>query len=156
MKNEEVVPLLQSVFPAETFGNAETASAQSFIEIVPAYLRAVAFFLRDDERLYFDMLACLSGVDNGGGKLGVVYHAVSITNGLRLTFKSFTDGGELPTVSDVWRAADWHEREVYDMYGLRFTAHPDLRRIFMPDDWPGYPLRKDYQNPETYQGIKVD
>ncbi len=63
------------------------------------------------------------------------------------------DGGHVATVSDVWPAAEWHEREVYDMFGVTFDNHPDMRRILCPDDWVGYPLRKDYEYPLEYHGI---
>jgi NADH-quinone oxidoreductase subunit C len=61
---------------------------------------------------------------------------------------------EVPSVADVWRTADWHEREVFDLSGVHFTGHPDLRRILCPEDWVGYPLRKDYEMPLEYHGIR--
>ena len=63
--------------------------------------------------------------------------------------------GVVPTVCDIWRTAEWHEREAFDLFGMRFDRHPDHRRILLPDDWEGYPLLKDYQVQEFYQGIPV-
>ncbi len=129
-----------------------------FIVVVPSAIHDVGQYLRDDPDLRFDSLMCLSGVDHGPDKtLGVVYHLFSMSQRHTITLKVEVprDGGALPTVSDVWRTADWHEREAYDLYGMRFEGHPDLRRILLPDDWEGYPLRKDYQVQEFYHGIRV-
>jgi NADH-quinone oxidoreductase subunit C len=101
---------------------------------------------------------CLSGVDYGAGQsLGVVYHLQSMTLMHQIVLKV-----ELPRVSPsvpsealIWRTADWHEREAYDLFGIRFEGHPDLRRIFLPDDWEGHPLRKDYVVQEFYHDIRV-
>jgi NADH-quinone oxidoreductase subunit C len=133
----------------------------------------ICVYLRDDSELLFDSLMNLSGVDdangekvkdeNGndiikGGNLSVWYHLESTKLKHKLTLKVSTDREkpEVATVTEVWKCADWHEREAFDMYGIVFLNHPDLRRILMPYDWEhGYPLRKDYQNPEFYQGMKV-
>jgi NADH-quinone oxidoreductase subunit C len=93
---------------------------------------------------------------------GVVYNLASIPYKKQLTLKvvkyhdrSREDLPSFPSVSTVWRTAEWHEREAYDLLGINFENHPDLRRILLPDDWEGYPLRKDYKAQEYYRGIKV-
>jgi NADH-quinone oxidoreductase subunit C len=98
--------------------------------------------------LGFDMLLDIAGVDQFGvdPRFELVYELYSTTNGewLRLKIRVSEDAMEVPTVSKVWPTADWHEREAYDMYGLRFTGHPDLRRILMWEGYPFFPLRKDF------------
>ena len=127
-----------------------------YIKIAPQHLLEVAKFLRDDEDLLFDYLSCLSGVDLKG-KLGVVYQLYSMVKRHKVTIKIevTTDSPNVPSVESVWRSANWHEREAFDLFGVNFTGHPDLRRILLPYDWEGYPLRKDYQVPEYYNGMKV-
>ena len=128
-----------------------TISAEKIVE--------VCFFLRDTDQLYFDYMTCLSGMDNGVEKktMEVIYHLYSIpyNHSLVLKVELEREHPEVSTVSNVWRTADWHEREAYDMFGIKFTNHPDLRRILLPADWEGFPLRKDYQEQEYYHGIKV-
>jgi NADH-quinone oxidoreductase subunit C len=106
----------------------------------------VATFCKAD--LGLDYLVDLSGVDSYGEdpRWTIVYELFSITQNhyLRLKTSVSEERGELPTVSSVWRTADWHEREVYDMMGVRFSGHPDLRRILMWDGYPYFPLRKDF------------
>jgi NADH-quinone oxidoreductase subunit C len=122
-------------------------------------IEEVCFFLRDTDQLYFDYMTCLSGMDNGVEKktMEVIYHLYSIpyNHSLVLKVELERENPEVSTVSNVWRTADWHEREAYDMFGIKFTNHPDLRRILLPADWEGFPLRKDYQEQEYYHGIKV-
>ena len=146
-----------------------------FIVVEPANLVEVCRFLRDDPRLKFDMLNCISGVDyleldpKKAPKAGyephleVVYHLSSYTHKHRLVVKVLlprwkdNKPGELPevpTLTGIWPAADWHEREVFDLAGVMFTGHPDLRRILLSDDWVGHPLRKDYEFPLEYHGIR--
>jgi NADH-quinone oxidoreductase subunit C len=104
-----------------------------------------------------DYLDCLSGVDLGKNMLGVTYNLSSITHHHKLTVKVEVsrEKPEIHSVSSIWGTADWHEREAFDLFGIVFTNHPDLRRILLPDDWDGHPLRKDYKVPEFYRGMKV-
>jgi NADH-quinone oxidoreductase subunit C len=99
------------------------------------------------------------GVDViSGGSLSVYYHLHSTYLKHKITLKVSTqrDNPQVESVYNIWRTSDWHEREAFDMFGIIFLNHPDLRRILMPYDWEaGYPLRKDYKNPEFYQGMKV-
>lgn len=128
-----------------------------FIRVAPDRIKDVAQFLRDNETTAFNVLMCLSGVDYTGGKFGVVYHLHSMQWSHKIVLKVdvTVDNPHCQSVESVWKTADWHEREAYDMYGIIFDGHPDLRRILMPDDWEGHPLRKDYQVPEYYNGMKV-
>lgn len=120
-------------------------------------IREISSLMRDDSDLQFDTLMCLSGMDYGKGILGVVYNLGSIAKKHKFTLKIeiSVEAANVPSVESVWRTADWHEREAYDLFGIVFTDHPDLRRILLPDDWEGYPLRKDYQVQEFYHGMKV-
>ncbi|HET6542271.1 MAG TPA: NADH-quinone oxidoreductase subunit C [Chryseolinea sp.] len=108
---------------------------------------------------YFDMLSCITGIDNGvqAATMEVVYNLYSIPFNHHLMVKVILprDHAEVDTVSHIWRTANWHEREIFDMYGVNFKNHPDLRRILMPADWEGHPLRKDYSHQEYYRDIKV-
>jgi NADH-quinone oxidoreductase subunit C len=128
-----------------------------YIVVAPDRVRDIALVLRDDPTMRFDTLSLLTGMDYTGGKLGVVYHLASVALGHTIVLKAHVtaDNPHVASVASVWRTADWHEREAFDMIGLVFDGHPDLRRILMPDDWVGHPLRKDYKVPEYYNGMKV-
>lgn len=128
-----------------------------FIKVKPEVLGDIAAFLRGDSGLEFDFLMCLSGVDYGKSTLGVVYNLYSMTKHHKITLKVELPAEKpaVPTVADIWPSAGWHEREAYDLFGITFTGHPDLRRILLPDDYPGHPLRKDFKVPEFYNGMKV-
>jgi len=108
----------------------------------------VCSFLKSDEELSFDYLSDLCGVDKLEEKdrFEIVYHLYSLKNKTRLRLKVKVDESDLkvPTVTSVWSTANWHERETYDMYGIQFEGHPDLRRIYMPEEFEYFPLRKDF------------
>lgn len=120
-------------------------------------LPELAEFLRDDPDLDFKALMCLSGTDDGTN-LGVVYNLNSLSKKHRFTIKIEgldREDPHVPTVEKIWPTANWHEREAYDMFGIIFDEHSDLRRILCPDDWEGWPLRKDYQVQEFWHGLRV-
>ena len=165
MSFEDIKQLLTEKFGPGVIIGEESGGLQPALLIDPPHIKEVCLELRDNPKTYFDFLSCLSGVDYGveANRFGVVYHLASIPyqNQLVLKISQANDRNpdELPTfpsVSSVYRTADWHEREAYDLFGIFFEGHPDLRRILLPDDWEGFPLRKDYKTAEYYKGIKID
>jgi len=170
---EEIFNLLRAKFSNKIIELNSSAPVEPFIVVDPISIHEVCFYLRDDNDLQFNSLMNLSGVDNANGKknteadgsatiaggtLSVVYHLESTELKHKIVLKVFTprENPEVQSVSEVWRCADWHEREAYDLIGINFLNHPDLIRILMPYDWEaGHPLRKDYKNPEFYHGMKV-
>jgi NADH-quinone oxidoreductase subunit C len=142
MTNEQLTAYLSGKFP-----DAELKQGVQYLEltVAAASLHAVASHLRDSQELAFDYLFCLSGVDYPEF-MSIVYHLESTSHKHYLVLKVKTDGRQKPfidTVSDIWPTAEFHEREVYDLLGVNFNNHPDLRRLFLDDTW-GHPLRKDY------------
>ncbi len=110
-------------------------------------LPEVARFLNETPDLAFDYLTCISGVDleERSPRFDIVYHLVSLTHKHVLVLKvGVEESQKIPSVTSIWKGADWNEREIFDLFGLSFEGHPDLRRILMPDEWKGHPLRKDY------------
>jgi NADH-quinone oxidoreductase subunit C len=125
----------------------EIKEGRQFCEatIPAAKFYQIAKKLRESDETYFDYLSCLSGVDYSQD-MGVVYHLFSTKHNHGIVLKTRTANREKPefdSVSDIWKTADFHEREAFDLLGIRFTNHPDLRRLFLDSSW-GYPLRKDY------------
>jgi NADH-quinone oxidoreductase subunit C len=125
----------------------------------------VAMFLRDDPRLRFNLLNCISSLDLlADNRLACIYDLSSVpldrdsaliteTHLFAVRVVTDRDAPTIPSVAHVWPAAEWHEREAYDLMGIHFEHHPDLRRILCPDDWDGHALRKDYEFPLEYHGI---
>jgi len=126
------------------------------VHVEAADWRPIAEFLLREPCLKLDWLANLSGVDYAADeKICVVYDLCSFDHRHRFAVKVFAprDNASIPSVCDLWPAANWHEREAFDLLGINFPGHPDLRRILCADDWEGYPLRKDYVFPREYHGI---
>jgi NADH-quinone oxidoreductase subunit C len=130
---------------------------EPIIAIDPGSIAEVCQFLKDDEEQDFKFLMCLSGIDLDEENLQVVYHLNSMKLNHKITLSVTVPKSkpDVSSVANVWRTADWHEREAFDLLGVRFTGHPDMRRILCPDDWEGHPLRKDYIVPETYNDMPV-
>lgn len=170
----DFVEQLKKKFPGNITG-ANLDAIDPWIEVAAEGIVDVCRHLRDDPKLRFDMLNCVSAVDyfepdaKKAAKVAwqphieVVYHLWSVPNKNSLVVKVILprwkddrpgEIPEVPSVSGVWSTADWHEREVYDLCGVRFTGHPNLRRILCPEDWVGHPLRKDYEMPLEYHGIR--
>jgi NADH-quinone oxidoreductase subunit C len=170
----DIAALLEQQFgPRIKSKNLEAIDPFAVVEA--AALLEVCRFLKEEPRLGFDILNCISGVDyletdpkkvaKAGFEphLEVVYHLSSFRNRHRFVLKvllprwkndKLGELPEVPSVTSLWRTADWHEREVYDLSGVWFTGHPELTRILLADDWVGHPLRKDYEYPLEYHGIR--
>ncbi len=156
MKANEIYERLKEEFGDSIIELVEDEKSDSFIIVKPDDIVDIALFLRDEEDFLFDYPVILSGMDLKK-QLGVVYHLYSLKYKHRIVLKVILDKDkpEVETVENVWKSMNWHEREAYDMFGIIFKGHPDLRRILSPYDWEGYPLRKDYKEPEKYHGMKV-
>jgi NADH-quinone oxidoreductase subunit C len=175
MSTADIVGLLEQQF-GDKIKSKKLDAIDPFVVVETSALVDVCRFLRTNPRLQFDLLNCISGVDylepdaKKAPKAGfdphiaVVYHLSSFVNpGRRLVLKLILPRWkddkpgqlpEVPSVTSIWRGADWHEREVYDLTGVYFTGHPDLTRILLSEDWVGHPLRKDYEFPLEYHGIR--
>ncbi|MEN6458499.1 MAG: NADH-quinone oxidoreductase subunit C [Thermoguttaceae bacterium] len=175
MNVEQIHDKLQHTFGPWLVAH-DFAAVDPWIEICAEGLPDIARYLRDEPDLAFDMLHCITGVDyfepdakkaaqtDWQPHVELLYHLSSMGNRHRLVLKiqlprwlNDKPGQlpEVPSVSDIWSTAEWHEREVFDLMGIRFLGNRDLRRILCPEDWAGHPLRKDYEMPTEYHGIRA-
>jgi NADH-quinone oxidoreductase subunit C len=154
---EKIQQVLESILGQPV--QPEPATTPVCFRIPAEKLMEVCEGLHRHPELYFDSLSCLTGLDNGPqvNTMEVVYTLYSIPFHRHVNLKVVIprEKPEVESVASIWRTAEWHEREAYDMLGIVFNNHPDLRRILLPADWEGFPLRKDYQHQETYRGITV-
>jgi len=147
MDNEALVQQITTWEPTAEF--VEEGSQFLNVIITPLQLKTLAKKLRADESTEFDFMFCLTCVDYPE-HLMMVYHLRSMTHKHGMVLKVKIEDKENPvvdTLCDIWRTAEFLEREVFDLFGVKFIDHPDLRRILLDDDWQGYPLRKDYVDP---------
>ena len=175
MDAQQILQRLKQPFGDKIVG-ADADAVDPWAEITADSVPEVCRWLRDEPDMRFDLLNCISGVDyfqpdqkkakkiDWEPHFEVLYHLSSLVHkhrlALKVTLPRWKDGvqgqlPEAPSVTDLWKTAIWHEREVFDLSGVRFVGHPDLRRILCPEDWEGHPLRKDYEMPTEYHGIRA-
>lgn len=143
MDNAQLKELVTGIVPGATFEEGKQFLA---VTVVPEKLHQLMQSLKERPDTSFDYLFCITGVDIQN-KLQVVYHLKSMTHGHQVVLKTETEDREKPemdSVVDLYKGAELHENEIFDLFGIVFKGHPNLRRMFMPEDWNGYPLRKDY------------
>jgi NADH-quinone oxidoreductase subunit C len=174
MRGPGFLEQLEAALPGAVTGRTLDA-VDPWIEVAPERIVDVCRWLKSSSPVRFDALECITAIDwhepdpKKAAKAGwkprteLVYHLWSVASRVSLVIKCQLPRWqgdvtgrlpEIPSVTCVWRGADWHEREVYDLSGVMFTGHPDLRRILCPEDWEGHPLRKDYEQPLEYHGIR--
>lgn len=161
---DEVVDALEEAYArfSDAIERVVVDRGELTLHIVPARIAEVCQVLRDDQSLRFELLSSVSGVDyiNDERRLHIVYQLTSMTYRrlIRLECAVGVNDPRLPSVTAIYPTADWQERETYDMFGVIFEGHPNLTRILMPDDWEGYPQRKDYPLggvPVEYKGAEI-
>ena len=156
MEAKEIFEKLKARFGEGVIEIVGEAPSDPFIKAEPGKVFDICLFLRDNDEMLFDYMVILSGMDYKDS-LGVVYHLYSFRHKHRIVLKVILDreNPRVPSVENIWKSANWHEREAWDMYGIVFENHPNLIRILTPYDWEDHPLRKDYKTPEFYHDIKV-
>jgi NADH-quinone oxidoreductase subunit C len=158
MTPSEIIELLKQ-HDADGVVSAVTDGPYPHIVLSKEKLVAVAGFLKTELRLRLDLLRCISAIDwPAKNCVEVAYDLISTSLNHAFAIKVVLDRAnpQVESVSGIWPAAEWHEREAFDLMGVTFLHHSDLRRILMPEDWPGHPLRKDYQDIVEYKGLKFN
>jgi NADH-quinone oxidoreductase subunit C len=153
----EIYARLEKQFPGK-LGNFKGDVPEPYCLVDAQAIVDVCCFLRDDLGLNFEVLSDLTALDwPKEEKIQVVYHLYSYSHKHQIVLKVDLprDNPKIATVEGVWKVANWFEREVFDLFGVIFEGHSDLRRIMLPEDWVGYPLRKDYVEQEEYDGIST-
>ena len=156
MTFEEIKSAINAKFSDSVLENPE--GEENVIYLDSRSWNKIALFLISDKDLFLNQLECLTGMDLGSeNSLEVRYNFHSMEHRHKVEIRLTVDRKDpkIPSVEQIWRMADWFEREAYDMYGIVFEGHRDMTRILCPDDWEGWPLRKDYEVQDTYHGIVV-
>ena len=153
MTFDEIVKFIQSKAADKT----SIIEQKEAILVSPDNWNEVSMLLKNESDLDFNYLMCISSYDKGDGKIyGVAYNLFSTTKNHYLEVRvEAEDGISIPSVVSLWKTANWHEREAYDMMGIHFEGHPNLKRILLSDDWEGHPLRKNFKEPDYYHGMPV-
>lgn len=161
---ETILERVRELDPQSTIGTAPNGAR--WIQVTPSRLLEVARLLKGAPELRFEQLCCLSGLDllkffappdiSQSEQFACVYELYSVALGLSVRIKVVVprSAPEVPSVESVWGVASFFEREIFDLYGVVFVGHHDLRRLLMPPDWSGHPLRKDYEYPGSYGGVE--
>lgn len=157
MTFDEIYDKLLAKFPTAILEKGQT-KPDGYIKVAPDAIHDVVSYMKNV--LHFETLGSISGLDypKEPASYCVAYHVVSYTHKTAVCLKVFLErkeGVSVRSICDLYKAANWLERETYDMYGIEFTGHPDQRRILMPLDWQGFPMRKDYVTPDYYNGMPV-
>lgn len=177
----EMAQRVKQLCPDDFVAEFGEPARDHYIRVKPERFAQLMNVLRDDEKLSFEILMSITAVDTQSyeptkprvkkgeqappdpempeKRFDLVYHLLSVVCNHRLVIKVYLDDDVTPsiaTLTSVWPAADWHEREAWDLMGIRFDGHPDLRRILCCEDWVGHPLRKDYEFPKQYHGISAE
>ncbi|MFH1018398.1 MAG: NADH-quinone oxidoreductase subunit C [Pseudomonadota bacterium] len=157
MQPEQIGKLIADRFGAAIL-EARLDAPQPWVNVAPGHLVEILAFLRDRPETKFDYLRAIAGVDYiQENEFELVYFLFSYPHrhDLKVKVRISREVARIATAEGVWPAANWHEREIFDLLGIEFEGHSDMRRILLPDDWVGYPLRKDYKEQAEYHGVST-